>query len=172
MVEATVPAEEALPAAVDGKEKAAEAAPAEAAPAEAPPAEAVAGGGEIEAAEAEKGNEAGEAPVPMQEGDEQPKAGAEGQALAAPPASPKSTIGGPGYEGVITLEKETADRIRQQFEFYFSDSNLPKDKFLRTLLTQAEDSKIEIAVLGSFNKIRTLFKNTYNMSIPIVLCAR
>ncbi len=28
----------------------------------------------------------------------------------------------------------TSNKIREQVEFYFSDSNLPKDKFLRSLV--------------------------------------
>ncbi len=47
-------------------------------------------------------------------------------------------------------------RIRQQMEFYFSDSNLSKDKFLRQEIKIAPEGYVDLNVFLKFNKIRQL----------------
>ncbi|KAL1516922.1 hypothetical protein ABEB36_000753 [Hypothenemus hampei] len=51
-------------------------------------------------------------------------------------------------------KKHLYNRILQQMEFYFSDSNLSKDRFLSQLLSQS--SEIDIEQFLIFNKIRKL----------------
>lgn len=46
-------------------------------------------------------------------------------------------------------------KILKQVEFYFSDSNLPRDKFMQEH-TKQNDGWAEIAVIASFNKMKTL----------------
>lgn len=51
-------------------------------------------------------------------------------------------------------KKQLYEAIRKQMEFYFSDANLTKDRFLGKLI--AEDPCIDISVFLQFNKIRAL----------------
>ncbi|KAG0478421.1 hypothetical protein HPP92_013140 [Vanilla planifolia] len=44
--------------------------------------------------------------------------------------------------------------IIRQVEFYFSDSNLPRDKFLRTTMEQSEDGLVSLALICSFSRMR------------------
>ncbi|XP_014666201.1 PREDICTED: la-related protein 7-like [Priapulus caudatus] len=46
--------------------------------------------------------------------------------------------------------------IRQQMEFYFSDSNLAKDRFMKEQLNNAEDGYIDLSIFTRFNKIRSM----------------
>ncbi|KAI1910436.1 hypothetical protein LOZ12_004656 [Ophidiomyces ophidiicola] len=56
---------------------------------------------------------------------------------------------------VTTLE-ETSDpeEIRKQVEFYFSDSNLPMDKFLLGKVGGSENRAVELSLLHSFKRMR------------------
>ncbi|EEP78773.1 conserved hypothetical protein [Uncinocarpus reesii 1704] len=56
---------------------------------------------------------------------------------------------------VTTLE-ETSDpeQIRKQVEFYFSDSNLPMDKFLLSKVGGSENRPVELSLLHSFKRMR------------------
>ncbi|GAB6018670.1 hypothetical protein CHUAL_000346 [Chamberlinius hualienensis] len=44
--------------------------------------------------------------------------------------------------------------IQEQMEFYFSDANLTKDKFLSKLLKDSDDNQIDLSVFFTFNKIK------------------
>lgn len=46
--------------------------------------------------------------------------------------------------------------IREQMEFYFSDSNLNKDKYLKEKLKESSDGFIPLSVFAKFNKIKAL----------------
>ncbi|CCO30174.1 La protein homolog AltName: Full=La autoantigen homolog [Rhizoctonia solani AG-1 IB] len=46
------------------------------------------------------------------------------------------------------------ERATKQFEFYFSDANLPYDKFMWKLHTQTEEHWIPIATVASFKRMR------------------
>ncbi|KAF8741722.1 the RNA-binding Lupus La protein, partial [Rhizoctonia solani] len=46
------------------------------------------------------------------------------------------------------------ERAVKQFEFYFSDANLPYDKFMWKLHTQTEDHWIPISTIASFKRMR------------------
>ncbi|KAG4931020.1 hypothetical protein JHK87_047777 [Glycine soja] len=45
--------------------------------------------------------------------------------------------------------------LKKQVEFYFSDSNLPRDNFLRKTVTESEDGMVSLALICSFNRMRT-----------------
>ncbi|KAK2750371.1 hypothetical protein FQN57_003851 [Myotisia sp. PD_48] len=55
-----------------------------------------------------------------------------------------------------TSLKETSDpvEIRKQVEFYFSDSNLPMDKFLLSKVGGSENRPVELSLLHSFKRMR------------------
>jgi len=58
--------------------------------------------------------------------------------------------------GHTAISEETADKILHQLEFYFSDSNLRTDKFLKTCIYSTQEGYVDIEVLLKFNKMRTL----------------
>lgn len=53
-----------------------------------------------------------------------------------------------------TLDEEKIKNIIRQVEFYFSDSNLPRDKFLRTTVEQSEDGLVSLGLICSFSRMR------------------
>ncbi|KAM0046784.1 putative lupus La protein [Helianthus debilis subsp. tardiflorus] len=52
------------------------------------------------------------------------------------------------------FDEETVKKIIRQVEFYFSDSNLPRDNFLRTTITESEDGMVSLALICSFSRMR------------------
>lgn len=56
------------------------------------------------------------------------------------------------------------DAIQRQLEYYFSDSNLPRDKFLRAKTEENEDGYVDIAVLLSFNRLQKLSATPDNIA--------
>ncbi|KAI3898901.1 hypothetical protein MKW92_010327 [Papaver armeniacum] len=52
------------------------------------------------------------------------------------------------------LDEETAAKVLRQVEFYFSDSNLPRDGFLKTSISESEDGMISLALICSFSRMR------------------
>lgn len=51
-------------------------------------------------------------------------------------------------------ESSDPDEIRKQVEFYFSDSNLPTDKFLLTQVGGSENKPVPVKVIHSFKRMR------------------
>ncbi|ESQ53890.1 hypothetical protein EUTSA_v10025209mg [Eutrema salsugineum] len=56
------------------------------------------------------------------------------------------------------LTEETAKTVLRQVEFYFSDSNLPIDDFLKKAVTESEDGLVSLALICSFSKMRVYLK--------------
>jgi len=52
--------------------------------------------------------------------------------------------------------KEVTAKILKQVEFYFSDSNLPRDKFLKGLVDKDPEGWVEIATISSFARMKSL----------------
>lgn len=52
------------------------------------------------------------------------------------------------------LSEEQTKKILRQVEFYFSDSNLPRDKFLRTSVEESEDGLVGLPLICSFARMR------------------
>ncbi|XP_021739211.1 la protein 1-like [Chenopodium quinoa] len=52
------------------------------------------------------------------------------------------------------LDEETSKKVIRQVEFYFSDSNLPRDNFLRKTLEESEDGLVSLALICSFSRMR------------------
>ncbi|CAI8605661.1 unnamed protein product [Vicia faba] len=55
---------------------------------------------------------------------------------------------------IPSLDEETTKKVIRQVEFYFSDSNLPRDDFLRKTVTESEDGMVSLALICSFNRMR------------------
>ncbi|KAH9603532.1 hypothetical protein KSS87_020177 [Heliosperma pusillum] len=53
------------------------------------------------------------------------------------------------------LDEETVKKVIRQVEFYFSDSNLPRDNFLRTTISETEDGMVSLPLICSFSRMRT-----------------
>jgi lupus La protein len=54
----------------------------------------------------------------------------------------------------VDYKEDIMTSIRKQVEFYFSDSNLPRDRFLSKLINETEGGWIPISVISSFNRIK------------------
>ncbi|PRW45723.1 la 1 [Chlorella sorokiniana] len=59
----------------------------------------------------------------------------------------------------MVLDATTKDRVRQQIEFYFSDSNLPRDKFLSERVAAEPEGYVDIALLCIFQRVAALLKS-------------
>ncbi|KAK7377348.1 hypothetical protein VNO80_02771 [Phaseolus coccineus] len=57
-----------------------------------------------------------------------------------------------------SLDDETAKKVVRQVEFYFSDSNLPRDNFLKKTISESEDGMVSLALICSFNRMRKHLK--------------
>ncbi|XP_077219651.1 la protein 1 [Tasmannia lanceolata] len=55
---------------------------------------------------------------------------------------------------IASLDEETAKNVLRQVEFYFSDSNLPRDNFLKKSIDESEDGLVSLALICSFSRMR------------------
>ncbi|XP_022754562.1 la protein 1 isoform X1 [Durio zibethinus] len=53
-----------------------------------------------------------------------------------------------------SLSEDTAKAVLRQVEFYFSDSNIPRDDFLKKKISESEDGMVSLALICSFSKMR------------------
>ncbi|CAN6268402.1 unnamed protein product [Urochloa humidicola] len=53
------------------------------------------------------------------------------------------------------LDEAKARNVLRQVEFYFSDSNLPRDGFLRKTVEESEDGLVSLALICSFSRMRS-----------------
>uniref|UniRef100_A0A7N0U9C1 La protein 1 n=1 Tax=Kalanchoe fedtschenkoi TaxID=63787 RepID=A0A7N0U9C1_KALFE len=53
-----------------------------------------------------------------------------------------------------SLDEETTKKVIRQVEFYFSDSNLPRDNFLKSTIADSEDGMVSLALICSFSRMR------------------
>ncbi|GJQ12451.1 hypothetical protein GpartN1_g4242.t1 [Galdieria partita] len=56
----------------------------------------------------------------------------------------------------VPKEASLEDKIRNQVEFYFSDSNLPRDKFLRSKTGESGDGYVDLDIIASFKRLKSL----------------
>ncbi|XP_024006234.1 la protein 2 isoform X2 [Eutrema salsugineum] len=57
---------------------------------------------------------------------------------------------------MASFNDETANKLITQVEFYFSDSNLPRDDFLRKEVTKSKDGLVSLPLVCSFSRMRNL----------------
>ncbi|KAJ3696428.1 hypothetical protein LUZ61_000133 [Rhynchospora tenuis] len=70
---------------------------------------------------------------------------------------------------VETIDETKAQNVLRQVEFYFSDSNLPRDKFLRTAVKESPDGLVSLALICSFGRMRQILgldRDTKPESVP------
>uniref|UniRef100_A0A0E0KSC4 La protein 1 n=1 Tax=Oryza punctata TaxID=4537 RepID=A0A0E0KSC4_ORYPU len=53
-----------------------------------------------------------------------------------------------------SLDETKAKDVLRQVEFYFSDSNLPRDNFLRKTVEESEDGLVSLALICSFSRMK------------------
>jgi len=56
----------------------------------------------------------------------------------------------------VILSNEDLGKVKKQIEFYFSDSNYPKDKFLQEKAKENEEGYIPLEVLTTFNRLKSI----------------
>ncbi|XP_037478321.1 la protein 1-like isoform X1 [Triticum dicoccoides] len=71
---------------------------------------------------------------------------------AAAPAAPAAAA---APAPAVSLDETKAKNVLRQVEFYFSDSNLPRDGFLRKTVEESEDGLASLALICSFAKMRS-----------------
>ncbi|KAL1167926.1 hypothetical protein V6Z11_A05G051400 [Gossypium hirsutum] len=54
-----------------------------------------------------------------------------------------------------SLSEDTAKAVLRQVEFYFSDSNIPRDNFLKKKINEDDDGMVSLALICSFSKMRS-----------------
>ncbi|XP_057959741.1 la protein 1 [Malania oleifera] len=54
-----------------------------------------------------------------------------------------------------SLDEETAKKVLRQVEFYFGDSNLPRDNFLKKSISESEDGMVSLALICSFSRMKS-----------------
>ncbi|KDP34210.1 hypothetical protein JCGZ_07781 [Jatropha curcas] len=57
-----------------------------------------------------------------------------------------------------SLDEGTAKEVLRQVEFYFSDSNLPRDNFMKNTINSSEDGMVSLALICSFKKMKGYLK--------------
>jgi lupus La protein len=65
-------------------------------------------------------------------------------------------MGVPAAAPVKSEPDANATGIRRQVEYYFSDSNLPRDRFLRSKMDENDAGWVDIDMLLTFNKLKEL----------------
>ncbi|CAM0903999.1 unnamed protein product [Alopecurus aequalis] len=66
----------------------------------------------------------------------------------------------------VSLDEAKAKLVLRQVEFYFSDSNLPRDGFLRKTVEESEDGLVSLALICSFAKMRSHLGLDKEDSVP------
>ncbi|CAN1346871.1 La protein 1 [Linum perenne] len=57
-----------------------------------------------------------------------------------------------------SFDEDTAEEVLRQVEYYFSDSNLSRDKFLSKTITSSEDGLVSLALICSSKKLKAHLK--------------
>lgn len=57
---------------------------------------------------------------------------------------------------MVSFDEETAQKLLTQVEFYFSDSNLPRDEFLSKEVRKRVDGMVSLQLVCSFSRMRIL----------------
>jgi hypothetical protein len=81
------------------------------------------------------------------------------EAAAAPPTRvppPPPPAGG--------LTAGMVDKVVKQMEFYFSDSNLPRDKFMLEKVHESEEGFVDIGLIATFSRMRDILKARHDVA--------
>ncbi|CAN4080196.1 unnamed protein product [Withania somnifera] len=61
---------------------------------------------------------------------------------------------------LVNLTDDLRNKIVKQVEYYFSDENLPTDRFLLKYVTRDKEGFVPVKVIASFRKVKKLMKET------------
>ncbi|PON88438.1 Lupus La protein [Trema orientale] len=70
---------------------------------------------------------------------------------------------------MASWDEETQNKVLRQVEFYFSDSNLPRDDFLRKSVSRSPNGLVSLALICTFSRMRNflcLSRNTKRGDVP------
>jgi hypothetical protein len=56
------------------------------------------------------------------------------------------------------MSAATADKVVRQMEFYFSDSNLPRDRFMLERVHENPEGYVDIGLIATFARMRDILK--------------
>jgi hypothetical protein len=56
------------------------------------------------------------------------------------------------------MSAATADKVVRQIEFYFSDSNLPRDRFMLERVHESPEGYVDIGLIATFARMRDILK--------------
>jgi len=59
----------------------------------------------------------------------------------------------------VIINSELQRRVQEQLEFYFGNSNLQKDRFLKQLAAKDPEGYVELQTIANFNKMREITKD-------------
>ena len=79
----------------------------------------------------------------------------EAPAAAAPAAAPVPAAAPAAAGG---MSAATADKVVRQIEFYFSDSNLPRDRFMLERVHENPEGYVDIGLIATFARMRDILK--------------
>ena len=56
------------------------------------------------------------------------------------------------------MSAATADKVVRQIEFYFSDSNLPRDRFMLERVHENPEGYVDLGLIATFARMRDILK--------------
>ncbi|GFS01236.1 La-related protein 7, partial [Elysia marginata] len=68
--------------------------------------------------------------------------------------------------------KHTLKCVLQQMEFYFGDSSLSKDRFLKSKVDSSPDGYVDLSIFANFNKLQTLHRDGVSRNVLIQALSR
>ena len=78
----------------------------------------------------------------------------------------KPTVTGEAEASSSRGEPEGVTRqLLRQIEYYFSDSNFPKDKFLMAEVAKSEEGWVELSTIANFNKVKQMVPS---QELPVI----
>ncbi|RUS79328.1 hypothetical protein EGW08_012913 [Elysia chlorotica] len=63
--------------------------------------------------------------------------------------------------------KHTINLVLQQMEFYFGNSSLSKDRYLKSMIDSSPDGYVDLSIFANFNKLQTLHKDGISLNVLI-----
>ncbi|KAK3732343.1 hypothetical protein RRG08_055926 [Elysia crispata] len=68
--------------------------------------------------------------------------------------------------------KHTLNLVLQQMEFYFGNSSLSKDRYLKSMIDSSPDGYVDLSIFANFNKLQTLHKDGISRNVMIQALTR
>ena len=73
------------------------------------------------------------------------------------------------YRDFVPFDEQLERKLLRQMEFYFSDSNLPRDKFLRETVERDPESYVDLRLLLKFQRMRDVLYDSGGSNNPEVI---